>query len=108
MVTKTFRDELISLIGVALAFFAILVAIGKKEVFFKVKQDILDPWFWFFLVIVVLFSYWGLKQDDFSLRVGIHHGLTALIASYFSHLSLVFPAFFISTVVAYFSVKKFI
>ena len=106
--TNPFRDEIIALVGVILAFLAILVAAGRKDVIIKIKKNTRDPWFWIFSILVMGFSIWGLNQDtDPTLKVGIHHGLTALIASYFSYLSLVFPAFFIAAIVAYFSLKRF-
>jgi hypothetical protein len=103
------RDELIALVGVALAFIAFLVTTGQQQVLQKIKADLKDIWFWVFLVIVIVFSWWGVNQtDDPAMILGVHHGLTALIASYFSHLSLIFPAYFFAAIVAYFSMRRFI
>lgn len=101
-----FREQLIGVLGVSTVFVVILYSAGRKDVGQKVLADLHNPYFWFLSIVTVLVIIGGLvKNDDPDTKLAIHHAMIALVASYFSHLSLVFPAFYIVFVAEYFSRK---
>lgn len=100
-----FTEEILAIIGVAVSFGVLLYVTKKTDVIALIKKDMHDPTFWGMLVITAIIVIWGLRQDDPDRRAAVHHSLIALIASYFSHLSLIYPAFYIVLVVDYFSRK---
>lgn len=61
--------------------------------------------FWALTIFTIFVIVAGLSVEDPNTKLAIHHSMIALIASYFSHLSLIFPAFYIVLVVEYFSRK---
>lgn len=103
--SSAFKDEFIALIGVSAVFAVIIYEAGRKNVIKMVYRDMHDPWFWGLSFVTLSFAWWGLNQDDENIRFAIHGAMIALISSYFSHLSLIFPAFYIVLVVEYFSRK---
>jgi len=104
---SVFTDEVLAIIGIIIFFLVLLYTTKKTNVLSQIKRDLHDPVFWGMLIITLIITIWGLRQDDPIRRSSIHSAVVALIASYFSHLSLIYPAFYIVLVVDYFS-KKYV
>lgn len=102
-----FEYEFIIYILITLGFLFILYVQGDKVRLNMIKNDFTNIHFLFVLAIVILLTYIGLKQEDPHIRTSTRHAITATIASYCSHLSLVFPAFFFVGIATLFSVKHF-
>lgn len=101
-----FKDQLVGVLGVSTVFVVILYSAGRKDVGQKVLADLRNPYFWYLSLVTISLIIWGLsRKGDPDTKLAIHHAMIALVASYFSHLSLVFPAFYIVFVAEYFSRK---
>lgn len=104
---SSFKDQFIGVSGVVSVFVLILYLSKRDDVFLQIRQDFTSIPLWIILFITLAIIYVGLKDKDEDMRTSIHHAIIALVASYFSHLNLIFPAFYIVLVVEYFS-KKYI
>jgi len=107
MLSKEFKEQLVFYIVVVAGFVAALYMSGAKDKFGQMRKDFTSPYFLLLLVVVIVLSYFGLTHKDPDIKTTTHHSITAVIASYFSHLSLVFPAFFFVGIATYFSLKQF-
>jgi hypothetical protein len=99
-------DKTMSLFMV-IVFFIMILLLEKTNVLQQIKEDIKSPSIWIMFFITMAIFMWALNQKSKALKNSAHHAIVALIASYFSHLSMIFPAFYIVMIVEYFS-RRFI
>ena len=102
-----FEEEFIIYVFITLGFFLMMYLRGDNYHLKMIKHDFTNPFFLGALVVVSTLGYLGLSNEDPDVKRSTHHAITATIASYFSHLSIVFPEFFFVGFATLYSIEKF-
>jgi hypothetical protein len=102
-----FKDELLVYTAIIAGFALLMYLRGDTYHYKLIIKDFTSPVFLFLAALVIVMSYYGLRHKDPDVRASTHHAVTAVIASYFSHLSMVFPAYFFVGFATFFAYKQF-
>jgi hypothetical protein len=108
MVDHELLTQVIVYVTITAGFLLVLFLSGDHDRLRIIEKDFRNLRFMASLAVVLAILFIGLSQDDHpNVKDSMHHGLTAVIASYFSHLDLVFPAFFFASIATYFASTQF-
>lgn len=90
---KLQKHYFIHLIFLLIAIFIIYT----RNKFQQILNDLSNPIFLFFLIMLILFSYWGLyiEKDDERIRTATGRAISGFIIAYLAHADLMFIAYIV-------------
>lgn len=101
------EEHIISLLGFTFIFLWLADYTGYAHVWKRLKIDFSRPMFVILFGIAFVIILLGSNSDQRRTREATHLAMSALIVSYFSHLNMVFPAFFLVGVTTYIALNPY-
>lgn len=101
------EEHILSLLGLTFIFLWIANYTGYGHVWKKLSSDFRRPMFSILAVIALIIILIGSNSNHRRTREATHLAMSALIVSYFSHLDMVFPAFFLVGLTTYLALNPY-
>jgi hypothetical protein len=101
------EEHIISLLGLTFIFLWLAEYTGYAHVWKSLKSDFSRPVFVVLAGIALVIILIGSNSDKRRVREATHLAMSALIVSYFSHLNMVFPAFFLVGITTYIALDPY-